>query len=73
MTTVKDRLKKESFGYVTAADMPALVKENPNYRLLVKCGSGRFVVCADQAEHFIQIISESNRDYVRDVSFVVEN
>jgi len=69
--TIKQRIEKENFGYITKDDMPALVKENPNYRLLVRCGSGRFVVCADQAEHFIQIITESNRDYVRDVSFVV--
>lgn len=68
--TTKERIQKEAFGFITAADMPAIIKENPNYRLLVRCGSGRFVVCADQAQHFIQIISESNRDYVRDVSFV---
>ena len=68
--TVKQRIEKESFGFITEVNMPLVIQENPNYKLLVRCGCGRFVVSADQAKHFIDIITSQGSDYVRDVSFV---
>lgn len=45
-----------------------LVKEDRLAPVLVRCGRGRFTCPAQDAKHFIRIITEHGRDYVRDVS-----
>lgn len=62
-------------GFLTEEDMKAMA-ENDATRLvqvLVRCGNGRFVCPAQDAQHFINIISrttleDKHNDYVRDVS-----
>ena len=44
------------------------VKKDGLAPVLVRCGGGRFTCPAQDAKHFIQIITEHGEDYVRDVS-----
>ena len=44
------------------------VKKDRLAPVLVRCGGGRFTCPAQDAKHFIRIITEHNEDYVRDVS-----
>ena len=39
-------------------------------QVLIRCGSGRFMCAAQDAKHFIDIISKEGSDYIRDVSVV---
>ena len=69
----KKRIQKETFGFISSPDdLKKVIAENPNYKLLVRCGGGRFVVNADQADHFMEIIRKEGSDYVRDLSFLAE-
>lgn len=57
-------------GYVLEGEIQKLAN-NPTTRmtrLLVRCGCGRFVAPAQDAEHFIKLIERDDGDYVRDVS-----
>lgn len=45
-----------------------LVKRDRLAPVIVRCGGGRFTCPAQDAKHFIQIITEHGEDYVRDVS-----
>lgn len=64
------RIKNESNGFITTdEDMKELVATYPHQMLLVRCGSGRFLCPAQDADHFIKIIAKEGSDYVRDVSF----
>jgi hypothetical protein len=45
-----------------------LAKRDRLAPVLVRCGGGRFTCPAQDAKHFIQIITEHKEDYVRDVS-----
>ena len=45
-----------------------LVKKDRLAPVLIRCGGGRFTCPAQDAKHFIRIITEHNEDYVRDVS-----
>lgn len=68
--TAKQRIKQETFGFITKPeDLAAIIAENPMEMLLVRCGGGRFLVPANQANHFMEIIRREGSDYVRDVSF----
>ena len=62
---------KTNGGFVTENDLPTVIAANRLQPLLVRCGSCRFIVPADQAEHIIGIIGREGSDYVRDVSFSV--
>jgi len=46
----------------------AVIKENPNQKLLVRTGMGRFITTARDVRHFVDIIKKEGSDYVRDVS-----
>ena len=62
------------YGFLTRANVEALAAD-PDHRLdavLVRCGGGRFSCPAQDAEHFIALITDNPRaDYVRDVSIPV--
>lgn len=68
--TAKERIRKETLGFITnKADLDLIISENPTETILVRCGGGRFLVPANQAQHFIDIIENEGSDYVRDISF----
>jgi len=69
MGIIADRLK-DSYGFVTDLDMPAVVAEDRLYPCLVRCGGGRFKCPAQNVKHFVDIIEADGRDYVRDVSLL---
>lgn len=66
-----EELKKLHHGFITSEMLPEIVKANRFERILVRCGGGRFIVPAQDADHFIQIITRERSDYVRDLSFPV--
>lgn len=39
-------------------------------QVLVRCGGGRFICSAQDAKHFIGIVTSEGHDYVRDVSLI---
>jgi hypothetical protein len=54
--SIIQKLLDEKCGFVTDADMPEVIKENRLQQVLVRCGSGRFICPAQDAQHFIDII-----------------
>ena len=66
-----EELKRQHHGFITREMLPEIVKTNRFERILVRCGGGRFIVPAQDADHFIQIITRERSDYVRDLSFPV--
>lgn len=56
------------FGFITSAEMPALLAMAPRALLLVRCGCGRFVCEAKDLAGRLAAVDQSG-DYVRDVSF----
>jgi hypothetical protein len=72
MEKLKDKIKRENFGYITQADVAGLIAENRFYQVLVKCGGGRFTCSVQDLDHFTGIIGASESEYVRDVSFLAD-
>ena len=67
------RILEENMGFIASDDdLAAVVRENRMTKILVRCGSGRFVCPAQDAKHFVNIINNSDNDYVRDLSILVE-
>lgn len=68
--------KLESFiaarpgGFLTDADIPALIALDRLCPVLVRCGGCRFTCAAQCVEHLVKCV-EAGGDYVRDVSFPV--
>lgn len=56
------------FGFVTEAHISRLAEIVPAAQLLVRCGNGRFLVKAQDAKWFIDIVTREGTDHVRDVS-----
>jgi hypothetical protein len=56
-------------GFLTDADIEFIGKFAPHHPILVRCGYGRFTCPAQDAAHFIAIITKEGHDYVRDISF----
>ena len=66
------RIKNENMGFIASDDdLADIVRENRFQTILIRCGSGRFTCAAQDVEHFVRIINESDRDYVRDISIPV--
>ncbi len=66
-----DRVRRERAGFLQASDVAAL-RAHPDarlWRLLVRCGGGRFIAPAQDVAHFIALV-ERGGDYVRDVSLL---
>ena len=57
-----------NYGFITESDLPDIIRENRLQPLLVRCGGGRFIVPAQDLQHFIDIIERDGQDYIRDVS-----
>jgi len=60
----------DDFGFIKEEDLVGIIAEDRLQPLLVRCGSGRFSCPAQDAKHFIDIITEHGGDYVRDVSLL---
>lgn len=58
-------------GVLNVVQLEAVAKIDRMIRVVVRCGCGRFYASADQAPHFIRIVTEHGEDYVRDVSLLV--
>jgi hypothetical protein len=59
---------KEKCGFITEAQLPAVIAEDRLQMIIVRCGNGRFVCPAQDVAHFIAIIEKEGSDYIRDVS-----
>lgn len=65
-----NQMKEENYGSITSETIKDLVELDPNYMVLIRCGSCRLTCKAMDVEHLVEIIDESSNDYVRDVSFL---
>jgi hypothetical protein len=65
------RVRRERAGFLQESDVAALAAhpEARLWRLLVRCGGGRFIAPAQDVAHFIALV-ERGGDYVRDVSLL---
>ena len=66
--SIIQELLKTKFGFVDESNIKEVIKENPQQLMLVRCGQGRFICAADSTDHFVSIIVESGKDYIRDIS-----
>lgn len=56
-------------GFITSKeDLAAIAASNRMLMVLIRCGNGRFLAPAQDAQHFHDIITRENTDYVRDIS-----
>ena len=80
-TKVKDMDTKESRdqeineaclpgGFIDEETLEQINSINRFAQVLVRCGGGRFICSAQDAKHFIGIVTEEGHDYVRDVSII---
>lgn len=73
--TILEKLSKK-YGFIeTPEELKEVVAFSPFQLCLVRCGNGRFIVPADNAQHFMDIINNSSKnglapgnDYVRDIA-----
>ena len=57
-------------GFVRDVDLPAVIAEDRFCPLIVRCGSGRFTVPAQDCAHFVAIVEKEGSDYIRDISIL---
>jgi hypothetical protein len=66
---VVNRILKERGGFIVSPnEINEIIELDRLHPILVRCGSGRFSCPAQDVNHFVDIINNSNKDYVRDVS-----
>ena len=70
MNALQSFISARPFGFLTAADMPELIKLDRLCPVLVRCGACRFTCAAQYCAHLLECIAAGG-DYVRDVSFPV--
>ena len=64
-----EKLLKEKMGFITSAEeLKSVIAENRMQLCIVRCGGGRFLCPAQDAEHFMDIVNKEGSDYVRDIS-----
>ena len=67
--THRQYLLKHTGGFLTHPDDEVkLIAEDRLQPVLVRCGGGRFSCPVQDLQHFIDIITREDSDYVRDVS-----
>lgn len=63
------KILKERGGFIISPDeINEIIELDRLHPVLVRCGSGRFSCPVQDVIHFIDIINNSKKDYVRDVS-----
>lgn len=67
MNALQTFLQSKPFGFITAADLPELIRLHRLCLCLVRTGCGRFMTPAQNVAHFLKCV-EAGGDYVRDVS-----
>lgn len=67
MNALETFIAARPFGFVTAADMPELIKLHRLCQCLVRCGACRFTCAAQDVAHLLKCI-DAGGDYVRDVA-----
>jgi hypothetical protein len=67
---VIDTIINNQGGFIKEEQLPEIIAINRFQQLLVRCGNGRFLVPAQDAKHFIDIVEASKLDHVRDVSLL---
>ena len=76
LEAILSRVVKKQGGFLAPADVRELTKRDRLRQVLVRCGCGRFVCAAQDAQHFISIIErdydigKAGADYIRDVSLL---
>ena len=55
-------------GFLTPKLLRRLVDVHRLYPVLVRCGMGRFTCPSQDAKHFIEMVDNDDKDYIRDVS-----
>lgn len=56
-------------GFLTdKGDEAKLIAEDRLQPVLVRCGSGRFFCPVQDLHHFVDIIKNSQQEYIRDIS-----
>lgn len=63
---------EKQHGFLTKEDIDELAKHFPFHKVLVRCGNGRFVTAAQNANWFISIVNGSKKDYVRDAALIID-
>lgn len=73
--TLKRRVIDNCAGFLTEQEVVLLAscQESRLWLILVRTGAGRFLAPACCVKHFIDIITEHGRDYVRDMGFQAED
>jgi hypothetical protein len=68
------RIAENRHGFLTEDDIKELARDPEFSHLpcLVRCGAGRFITQLRDVQHFTEIITRENSDYIRDVAFTVE-
>jgi hypothetical protein len=72
MEAVYERIIGEQCGFVDKKDVPDLERVNPNIRVLVRCGAGRYLCGLSDLEAVFELVARRG-DYVRDVSLPHED
>ena len=68
MKPIQVYMMQKPYGFVTAADMPEVIRLDAAVSMLVRCGMRRYLVPAVMVEATLAAVRASG-DYVRDVSF----
>jgi hypothetical protein len=67
--THRQHLLNTTMGFLAnREDQEKLIAEDRLQPVLVRCGGGRFSCPVQDLQHFIDIITREDSDYVRDVS-----
>lgn len=72
---VMETARRVRFGFLSQGELSVLARD-PETRLtlvLVRCGGGRFLTPAQNADHFIALVERDGREYVRDISLPAED
>ena len=67
------RIREKNMGFICSDDdLNDVVRENRFQKILIRCGNGRMIVPAQDAEHFVRVVQESGLDHVRDISLLAQ-
>jgi hypothetical protein len=71
MTTLAEIYHRRGYGFITTGDLAELIAISRLQSCLIRCGSCRMTAAAQDVKHIIDIIEADGRDYVRDVSILI--
>jgi hypothetical protein len=68
------RTLDDQMGFITSVNVLPLIQFDPKFKVLVRCGNGRFCCAVNELEGILNLIDKEAHptyDYVRDVSIPV--